>query len=231
MEKLELAKSFGDSLSDDTASCISDLAEIGLDAIMDEGVLKEVPVLSTAVALYKIGNSLLDRHNLKKLIAFLNAINKGIVSEEQRQEYRAKFQSNEKFRNQEIGYLLVLIARYTDYNKPEWLAKLYLAYLDGTISWEEMTMYAEVIDRFLLIDYRTLTSEAITFHTNRNLGAESILRLVALGLMAEDASITINEARKTIKGENKSASKISSDSQKKKYKRTEFGRKLVNILK
>lgn len=68
------------------------------------------------------------------------------------------------------------------------LAKLYLAYLDGVILWEEFTMYAEVIDRFLLMDCRTLKTAAPQIIVRRNHGGESVLRLVALGLMAEKAN-------------------------------------------
>ena len=92
-------------------------------------------------------------------------------------------------------------------------------------------MYAEVIDRFLLLDCRTLISDVTTFHTLRDSSADCILRLVALGLIAEDKSMSVSEARKAIKGDTRSASKMSSDSKKKKYRRTDFGRKLADILR
>ena len=130
-----------------------------------------------------------------------------------------------------MEYILILIDRYIGFDKPPMLAKLYLAYLNGEIIWEEFTMYAEVIDRFLLLDCRTLISDVTTFHTMRDSGSDVILRLVALGLLVEDRTITLTEAKKIIKGETKSASRMHSDSQKKTYKRTDFGRKLANILR
>ena len=81
------------------------------------------------------------------------------------------------------------------------------------------------------MDCRTLISEATTFHTLRDSSAAIILRLVALGWMVEDKSMSVSEARKVIKGETKSASQISSDSKKRKYRRTDFGRKLADILR
>lgn len=230
MEK-SLSTAFADSLKEESVACIGEYAEIGLDAIMEDGILKDIPIVSTAIALYKIGNSIKERHYLKKLLAFLNEINKGIADEQKRKDYQQKFQSNEKFRNQEIEYLLVLIDRYISYDKPQMLAKLYLAYLDGIIIWEELTMYAEVIDRFLLLDCKTLIYDVSAFRTLRDGGADSILRLVALGLMIEDRSVTLSEARKSLKDDSRSASKISNDSKKKKYKRTDFGIKLANILR
>lgn len=231
MDEKSLAISFGESLTEEVSGLVGEYAELGLDALVEDGLFKDVPVISTITAVYRIGKSFRERHHLAKLISFLNAINKGIVDEEKRNSYREKFTSNEKFRNQELEYIMVLIDRYISLDKPQMLAKLYLAYLDEKIIWEEFTMYAEVVDRFLLLDCRTLVSEATTFHTLRDSGADIILRLVALGLMAEDKSITVSEARKTIKGETRSASQMSSDSKKKKYKRTDFGRKLADILR
>ncbi len=230
MNEKSLSIAFCDSLNEETIACVSELAEIGLDAIMDDALLKEVPILSTAIAIYKICGSLKERHNIKKLIAFLNEINKGIIDEQKRLEYQQKFKREERFRDQEIEYLLVLIDRYISYDKPKMLAKLFLAYLDGTILWEELTMYAEVIDRFLLLDYQTLLSgDGITI-VHRNLGGESVLRLVALGLMTEctDTSPFI----KTKKGYGLTWGSLTrSQSLDKTYIRTEFGDKLVAILK
>lgn len=231
MDEQSLALAFGSSLTEEVSDIAGEYAELGLDALVEDGLFKDIPIVSTAVAVYRIGKSIREKHHIAKLISFLNEINKGIVDEEKRQNYREKFTSNEKFRNQELEYILILIDRYISFDKPQMLAKLYLAYLDNKIIWEEFTMYAEVVDRFLLLDCRTLVSEATTFHTLRDGSADIILRLVALGLMAEDKSMTVTEARKVLKGETRSASQMSSDSKKKKYKRTDFGRKLAEILR
>lgn len=104
MEDKSLSVSFADTLKGECVPIISEFAEIGLDAIMEEGVLKDIPIVSTAVAVLKIGSSIKERHNLKKLLVFLNEINHGIPNEQKRMEYQQKFQENEKFRNREIEY-------------------------------------------------------------------------------------------------------------------------------
>lgn len=231
MENKTLSIAFADSLTEDTISCIGEYVEIGLDAVMEDGILKDVPLVSTAIALYKIGSSIQERHNLKKLLVFLNELNNGIVDAEKLQDYRKKFQSNENFRNKEIEYLLVLIDRYIDYVKPQMLAKLYLAYLDGKIIWEELTMYAEVVDRFLPSDCNLLISDVETYYTYRNIGAEPILRLVALGLMAEEYDSLLWQEDEGA-GFSITASSIQQAKLKeKKYKKTEFGEKLATILR
>lgn len=232
MDEKSLAISFGESLTEEVSGLVGEYAELGLDALVEDGLFKDVPVISTITAVYRIGKSFRERHHLAKLISFLNAINKGIVDEEKRNSYREKFTSNEKFRNQELEYIMVLIDRYISLDKPQMLAKLYLAYLDEKIIWEEFTMYAEVIDRFLLLDCRTLTSDSEKFIVPRGIvGGESILRLVALGLMAE---VTDTSAFKEHSNGNIGMTwetltrSISTD---KTYRRTEFGDKLANILR
>ena len=226
-----LSTAFSDSLKAEVLSCISGYAEIGLDAIIEDGILKDIPILSTFAAVYKIGSSIKDRHNLKKLVVFLNQLASGIVGDEKRKKYQQKFQSNEKFRNQEIEYLLILIDRYINYDKPQMLAKLYLAYLDDTIIWEELTMYAEVIDRFLLLDCNFLVSDSDTYKTHRNIGVEPILRLVALGLMVEESSDSLWTSDGRGGFAITATSMERANLKEKKYKRTEFGEKLAAILK
>ena len=231
MEEQSLALSFSNSLTADVASIAGEYVELGLDALVEDGLFKDIPVVSTAVAVYRIGKSIHEKHHIAKLISFLNEINKGITDEEKRQEYRGKFNCNEKFRNQELEYILILIDRYISFDKPQMLAKLYLAYLDGEIIWEEFTMYAEVIDRFLLLDCRTLTSDAESFIVPRGIvGGESILRLVALGLMAEvtDTSAFVEHGNNISMTWETLTRSISTD---KTYRRTEFGEKLANILR
>lgn len=226
-----LSSSFGESLKEGSVDMAVDYIEIGLDSVLEDGLLKDVPIASTVVALYRIGNSFKERHNLKKLYIFINEINKRIVDEDKLREYKEKFQSNDKYRNQEIEYLLVLLDRYVNYDKPQMLAKLYLAYLDGLIMWEELTMYAEVVDRFLVLDCNTLVSDAETFKTHRNIGAESILRLVALGLMVEESNNSLFEETSRGGFAITASSMSRMESKERKYKRTKFGRKLADILR
>lgn len=219
MENKSLAVAFGDSLSEDVVGCLSDLAEIGLDAIMDEGVLKEVPLLSTVVAVYKISSSIIERHNLKKLIAFLKELNSGVADEHKRAEYQQKFKTNEKFRNQEIEYLLVLIQRYISYDKPLMLAKLYLAYLDSKITWNEFVKCAEIIDRIFCGDMSYLNERKITSINSGDAGIDSVLRLLSIGLVVQ--------GRTKISDDGKGHVSISSGYS---YVITPLGKKLASIL-
>ena len=221
MEENSLSIAFGDSLKEDTTAFVSELAEVGLDAIMDDGILKDIPFFSAIISVYKISNNIKDRHNIKKLLVFLNEINNGIADEEKRAEYQQKFKTNEKFRNQELEYILVLIDRYISYDKPKWLAKLYLAYLDGIINWTGLNKYAEVVDRFLPGDFQELQNGG-RYDVHYNNASDALLRLVSLGLMVEHSKGAVVD--------NTCGCLNLPDLCKKDYEITLFGNKLIKIL-
>lgn len=183
-----LSRSFGDSLQREVVDCIGTYAEIGLDTIMEDGVCKEIPFLSTAISIYHIGQTVRDRHNIRKLAAFVDEINKQIEDERTRESYIASFQNDEKVRERELEYILILIDRYLDDEKPRILAELYLAYLRREIEWSKFTEFAEIIDRLLLSDHSCLFEfmchEGIVVGKT-NVELSSVLRLLAVGFVSQ----------------------------------------------
>ncbi len=223
---LALPSAMQESITEETSDILSNIAEIGLDAVLNDGFLKEVPILSTAVSLFKIGNSLRERHYIKKLASFVLALNNGIVDDREREYYRKKVTDDPKRRDKELEYILILIDRYLHADKPSLLAKLYLSYLDGFITWNDFTKYAEVVDRFLPGDCETLMS-ADTYKTERDLNTDSIQRLIALGLVIEGFRTMVTQ-------EENGGLYIDPPELREKnernYTRTEFGNTLVRII-
>lgn len=215
MDEQSLALSFSNSLTEEVSGITGEYVELGLDALVEDGLFKDIPIVSTAVAVYRIGKSIRERHHIAKLISFLNEINKGIADEEKREKYREDFTTNEKFRNKELEYVLILIDRYIGFDKPQMLAKLYLAYLDAGIKWDEFTQYAEVIDRLLPGDIY-LSSAGFKFARSKS---DSQQRLAALGLM-----------KGTVPNPNIDNGVLSFSSSGLNYEITKFGRTLLNIL-
>ena len=220
MNEQSLSLSFGNSLTEEVAGIAGEYAELGLDALVEEGLFKEIPIVSTAAAVYRIGKSIREKHHVAKLISFLNEINNGIVDGEKREVYREKFATNEKFRNQELEYILILTDRYIGFDKPQMLAKLYLAYLDEIINWMTFIKYAECIDRFLPGDQLVLDSTEIE-KAQYNDNYDAVSRLEALGLIGRKVEVVpiYHEQEQNLELKN-------SD----EYTLTGFGWKLKQIL-
>lgn len=184
MEKDSLALSFRDSLTEDISAIVGEFAELGIDTIMDEGILKDIPFISTAVSIFHIGKSIRERHHIAKLKVFIEEFNQRIANDKQREGYREKFRNNEKFRNQELQYILLILDRYMEPGKSQMLAKMYLAYLDESIDWDEFRKYSEIIDRLLPGDYTEL-KKGNQYDVNHMNVTDSLLRLIALGFVME----------------------------------------------
>ena len=131
----ELVVSLENSLSSDICDTVGDLAEVGLDAVMDDGILKDIPILSTVVGLYRIGYTIRGRHEIKQLALFVAELNRGCTDESKRKQLLKKLNSDTQKSKQEIEYILVVLDSYLEYEKPEMLAKLYMAYLEQRIDW------------------------------------------------------------------------------------------------
>lgn len=187
MDVKSLALSFSDSLTEEVSGCVGEFVELGIDSMMEDGLLKDIPFISTAVSIYRIGKNIRERHHVAKLAVFLNEINKGVTNEAERREYRKKFQSNEKFRNQELEFTLILIDRYIGFEKPQLLAKVYLAYLNSEIDWHSFTKYAEIIDRLLPRDYLLLDEIALNYAIHND-DYDVASRLVSVGLAGWEIS-------------------------------------------
>ena len=224
--KNELSFALRDSISDDIGCLAGNLMEASLDAVMDDGILKEIPILSTAVGIYKIGRNIFVQHNIRKLAAFVSALNHGVEDDEKREYYKKRIEEDPKTRNSELELILILIDRYIQKDKAEMLSKLYLAYLDNTISWLDFTKYAEVVDRFLPNDFDVLKS-ATTYKTEQDLETDSLQRLIALGLVIEGF--------RTIAAQEKNGTVVIDppelrEKNERNYNRTVFGNILVEIL-
>ncbi len=226
-----LSLALRDSISEEASSTLTDIAEVGLDSVLDDGLFKDIPLISTALSLYRIGRSVKERHYVKKLAQFISSLNNGMVDEDSRDYYKKKLEGGNKQRNHELEYIMILIDRYISYDKPDMLAKLYLAYLREDILWQEFAMYAEAIDRFLPGDCSLLCSDADKFISRRNLGIEAILRLISLGLLCETTMSTLftDDGHGGISVT--PASMNRTRRQEKTYKRTEFGEQLATILR
>ena len=191
----ELVVSLENSLSSDICDTVGDLAEVGLDAVMDDGVLKEIPLLSTVAGIYKIGHTIKERHTIKQLALFVTELNKGCVDENKRNRILEKLNGNQQQSKQEIEYILVVLDGYLEYEKPRMLAKLYMAYLEQRIGWTEFSMYAAILRTLLPQDVRILQSH--DFNAGAlicmQMDSASWLRLLSAGFVYEQGVMRFND--------------------------------------
>ena len=213
---------------DNLSDVLSELSEIELDSLLNNEIVKEIPIISTAVHICRAVNGIRERACLKKLERFIQAVNNGMTSKKQIEFFQSKVTGNKKNRDKEIGYLLIIIDRFLDEHKPEMLAKLYLAYIDERITWDELTIMSEIIDRFLPGDYDLLKSNHDISIINDK-GTENALRLIAYGLLIDTEPI-LKDENYIINGGSADYHEITSETKVHNYSRTKLGDKITLII-
>src|SRR5947208_15527036 len=122
----ELGAAVVESLATEAATEIAkEYAEIGLDAVLSEGLLKDIPVVNTVVALGKLGISINDRLLIKKLLAFLS--NFQTVSAEDRTEMVRKLESDSAYGRKVGEHIIELLDRIESHLKPRMVALVFKA--------------------------------------------------------------------------------------------------------
>ena len=113
--------------------------------------------------------------------------------------------------------------------KPEILAKMYLAYLDKIITWDEFCAYSEITNTLLKIDIMYLIKNE-TVITKNNIIESELLRLTGNGLMYsyQNDSLFEENGRGGFTIFSNSFERVKS--KERIFSRTEFGKKFVDII-
>ena len=149
MEKLD--DTMLETLKTDLSGVSADYMEIGLDAILEDGLLKDIPVVNSIILLYKTGVNIRERFLIKKLLVFLTSLSD--TTTEERLEF---IQKHEK-QSAKIGEeLIVLLDRLDHVNKPEYVARLFKHYLNEDINLITYHRLCQIVDRCFIEDLRFL---------------------------------------------------------------------------
>jgi len=110
----ELASTLLDAVGKDAASVAQDYAEVAIDLLAKSDVVDKIPVIGTAVNLFKAGTEIASWLFAKKLIGFLYGAK---VDESAKQGFRLKYAANEKGRRRIGESPLLLLDRVDDMRK------------------------------------------------------------------------------------------------------------------
>lgn len=138
----------------DIKDIATDIAELSLDSVLDDGVIKDIPILGTLAKLYSAGKTIKEKIFEKKIIAFLRETEK--VNSDQRDEFYQKMSNNENLRKKIGEQILVIIEKIDDLEKPKLLGKLFKAFMEERISFEMFHRFATIISNCFLPDLRKL---------------------------------------------------------------------------
>ena len=142
--------------SSEAKDLVFEWAELGLDTLMDEGVLKDIPFFGSIVKICGASNTIRDKLFVRKVWDFLRACPNFTQAEK---EAFAQSHLNEPEKAQRLGDAIVLILdKMDDLQKPEMLAKIFAAFVRGKIKLEDFRRLAAAIDIGFLDDLKLFGS-------------------------------------------------------------------------
>ncbi len=160
-----------------------DYAEIGLDSFLDDDAISEIPIVKSIVGVVKIGMSIKERYDLKKLLTFFKEFQSGEVSDENRAIFKEKFNTNKKYRTDVVETIVLLNERFLDLKKSKILANLMNAHINQQLSWIELNDISIVLDSIHPKSFAFLKEMADQNWSNqgRNLENEPLLFSCGIG--------------------------------------------------
>jgi hypothetical protein len=170
-----------------------ELAEVGLDLVLDEGLLKEIPFLGTLYVLTKTLSTVRDRLFATKVKRFL--IKAAEIGEEERANLESEIRSNPRQKAILSEIILLSLDQADRLKKADLLALVFRAYLKREIASDEFDQLSHAINRCdLLVLLRLI--ETIEADSNKNpktmrIGFES---LIAAGLTRGTGTMSPNSS-------------------------------------
>lgn len=138
----------------DLKSVASDVAEVTIDNLLQNGLLRDLPVINILTNFIKTGLHIKDYFFIKKLLKFLDSLS--TLTPQQRTEFIDKLDSDPKYTQRVGESIMLLLDRMDDMNKPVLMGKAFKAYALGKINSAELQRINYAIDKILMCDISEL---------------------------------------------------------------------------
>ncbi len=132
----------------------AEAGDVILDSLLEDGVLKDVPVFGWLLKAYNAGQSISDRLFMRKVAAFLYGV--GDAPAEKREEFQRKIAEDEKYERKVGENLLLLIDRHERLEKSALLGRLFASHVKGDLPHDLFLRLAAALDRAITEDLQGL---------------------------------------------------------------------------
>lgn len=180
----KIIPSFKDSLFSSSIDTLGDIAEFGIDSLLNEGLFKEFPIVGLLIGVTKTAQNIHDRNLLRQTLNFIKQFNAGNIDEEKLKKYRYEISINSKKEEEELGRLLIILNNIIDLQKSTMLANLFRNYINEKINWFEFCEFSEIVRMLFISDIEYLKKiYAGKIKDTTNISLYPIDRLSSLGLI------------------------------------------------
>ena len=193
-----LERTFSKDLLKPSFDLSIDFAELTVDSLLENEMLKEIPLVKSIVGAVKTGLLIKEKFFAKKVLTFLKKFNDREIDVKDLNEFKEKFDTDSDYRSKVIEELLVRIDRINDISKSIILANLFSAFIERKIDWDDfchLTLCLEVIHPNAYAALDSLAKKKWIGSTGRKDDEESENNAL---LMAAGIGFTFNENQFTI---------------------------------
>lgn len=136
---------------------ITDLGETAIDAVLDEGVLKEIPLFGSLFGLAKATMSIQDKLFTKKILTFLLQLKN--TDKDSRRKQIEKIDSDPEYKTKVGEKLLYIIEKCEDNEKAIYLGQLFHYYIEEKIVYEDFLRASKCIELTFIFDLKRFINE------------------------------------------------------------------------
>ena len=162
--------------SENLSSTAQDFAEIALDSLLEDGILRDIPIFNALISLYRSGVQIRQQLFFRKIVNFLKELSE--ISIDERRKFVDNINDSQK--NNFGETLILLIDHANNMYKPTILGRLLKNHILGNLSYQDTERLAFIVDRVYLSDLNYLKNFTSGVQENPNIAAS----LFSAGLLA-----------------------------------------------
>ncbi len=156
--------------SDEVKSVALEYGELAIDGLLsnmllDNEAITKIPFIGTVVGAAKGALGVRDYFYVRKVAKFLFQISS--IPEPKREKYKQKIAENPEEISRVGITILEIIDKLNSDKKAIMVGKLFQAYLDGSISTDQLVLLAEMVERAYLQDIESVVRSEV--HNTENL--------------------------------------------------------------
>ena len=173
--------SISDNLADTVAEVgliglSSEILEFSIDQVLEEGLIKDIPVVGWISKGLVLQRSISDRILYNKILRFIFALES--IDSGSKDSFRAKIKNDVKYKRKVGEHLLLILDRIDDLSKPEMIAKCFDHHLTGDLEFSHFIDLVQVIERSTIGDL-----EALSCPDNKRMLFGSVGQAVGCGIL------------------------------------------------
>jgi hypothetical protein len=140
--------------SDSMVGVGKEFLELGVDAVLESGALKEIPFVNSLVGIFSAAGVFRDHLLTTKLLRFISQLSE--ISKEERIALVERLNEDDKFAGKAGACIIEILDRMESERKPELAAKCFAAYAREEISFEELRRILFALERVPSFDVEKL---------------------------------------------------------------------------